>query len=107
MAAVPGSMPRTITRRPAAEGRGARRSTRDVGEALLGDVEVGGHPRDVLEVLERLHEAQVLAGSLLVDRDRALGDHRALGVLDGHAGALERLADLLEAARRRVHLDNL
>src|SRR4051812_28812365 len=58
------------------------RSTRDLGEELLGDVEVRGHPLDVVQILERFDEAQVLARSLLVDRDRALGDHRALGMLD-------------------------
>ena len=57
----------------------------DLGEDLLGDVEVGGHALDVVEVLERLHEAQVLAGALLVELDRVLGDHRRLGALDRHA----------------------
>src|SRR5437870_6476438 len=100
-------MPRTITRQVAAQGRAARRSTRDLGEDLLGDVEVGGHALDVLEILERLDEPEVLARPLLVHLDRALGDHRALGVLDRDARALERLANLLQATRRRVDLDEL
>src|SRR5258705_13519316 len=100
-------MPRTITRRRAAPGRAGSRSTRDLGEDLLGDVEVRGHALDVLEVLERLDEPEVLAGPLLVHLDRALGDHRGLGMLDRDAGALERLANLLQAARGRVHLDEL
>src|SRR5206468_12543179 len=100
-------MPRTITRWRAALDRGARRSTRDLGEDLLGDVEVGGHALDVVEVLERLDQAKVLTCPLLINGDRALGDHRALGVLHGDPRGIERLANLLEPTRRRVHLDEL
>src|SRR4051812_35853644 len=106
-------MPRTITSRPwSRSGDGGPRlgpaagSTRDLCEQVLGDVEVGGHALDVVEILERFDEPQVLARALLVDLDRVLRDHRALRGLDRNARGIERLADVLEIARRRVHLDH-
>src|SRR5262245_47009115 len=107
MAAVPGSMPRTITRRLAAPGREARRSTGDLGEELLWDVEVRGDALDVVELLERLDEAHVLARTIAVDLDGVLGNHRALRALDRHAGGVERPTDGLEPAGGRVDLDDL
>ena len=46
---------------PRVDARDGPRSPGDLGEDLLGDVEVGGHALDVVEVLERLDQAQVLA----------------------------------------------
>ena len=42
-------------------GRCPGRSPGHLGEDILGDLEVGGHALDVVEVLEELHEAQRLA----------------------------------------------
>ena len=62
----PGSIPRTII-------------IGDFGEDVLGDVEVGGDPLDVVEVLEQLDQAERLARLGLVELDGLLGDHRDLG----------------------------
>ena len=45
--------------RPRVDARG--RSPGDLGEDVLGDVEVGGHALDVVEVLEQLDEPERLA----------------------------------------------
>src|SRR5258706_6179232 len=98
-AAVPGSIPRTITLPPETPG-----SPGDLGEELLGDLEVRGHALDVVQLLERFDEAEVLACPVPVQLDMLLRDHRVLGAVDGDPGLLERRPDALEIRRRGVDL---
>src|SRR3954447_23629093 len=105
-------MPRTITRgtpswRAPHRTRGAPASPGDLGEDLLGDVEVRRHALHVVELLEHLDESEGLASPVLVDGDLLLGDHRALGRVDLNPGLGEGGANPLEIARGRLDLDPL
>src|SRR5579885_1662375 len=70
-------------------------------EDLVGNIEVGVHPLDVVVVLQSVHEAQHLLGLLPGQGDGGLGDHGDLGGDDGVAGLLERLPDGCEVFRGR------
>src|SRR5438105_9447460 len=89
---VPGSMPRITCRS-------------GVLEHLFGHVEVRVHPLDVVEVLERLDEADELAGGIAFDADRVRRAHRELGGGDRDLRRLEGLLHALEGRGRRVDGD--
>src|SRR5487761_2651539 len=99
---APGSVPRTITgsRRP-------RRSPGDLGQQLLGDLEVARDALHVLEILQVFHEPQVLARLRDIDGRRLLRQHRLLRALDRDPGLLERPPDRLEVPRLAVDLQRI
>src|SRR4051794_27882158 len=101
-------MPRTIIRWPPVATTTRRpTSPGDLGEDVLGDVEVGRNALDVLEILEHLHESKRLARLGRIELDRLLRDHRALRGFNRYASPLECLPDLLERARLGVDLDRV
>lgn len=48
------------------------------GKHLIGQVEVGGHALNVVQVFESLHQTQVLTGDVRIDLDGRLGAHGQL-----------------------------
>src|SRR5215213_5576057 len=101
VSAVPGSIPRTITRAP------ARSNASDLGEYFRGQIEVGGDALNVIQILERLDEPQILTSDVPIDLDRRLGLHRHLGRLDLYAASLEGQPHLLELGRIDEDLDRI
>src|SRR5437867_3474336 len=100
---VPGSIPRTV-RGPSLPEDPPRRELR-VLEHLFGYVEVRVDPLHVVQVLERLHEADELTRSLALDPHGGRRPHGQLGGGRTDPRRLERLLHALEGGRRRVHGD--
>src|SRR5205809_1452347 len=100
---VPGSIPRTV-RGPSLPEGPPRRELRML-EHLFGYVEVRVDPLYVVEVLERLHEADELTRGLALDPHGGRRPHRQLGGGRTDPRRLERLLHALEGGRRRVHGD--
>jgi hypothetical protein len=57
-------------------GRAAEAPLRNLGQDLVGDVEVGVDGLDVIEVVQGVDEVEDLAGLPALDGHRGLGDHR-------------------------------
>src|SRR2546428_7225397 len=100
---VPGSIPRTV-RGPSLPEDPPRRELR-VLEHLFGYVEVRVDPLYVVQVLERLHEADELTRGLAFDPHGGRRPHGQLGGGRADPRRLERLLHAFEGGRRRVHGD--
>src|SRR5262245_55209643 len=87
----PGSMPRT--RRIARSGPGNRSRGRDRLDDLVRNVKVGVDVLDVVQLLERLHEAQDCGRFLALHADRRLGHERDLASQHGDRLGFERAPD--------------
>src|SRR5205823_8509388 len=81
----PGSTP--STRKPAPTS-----GSRDGLQDLVGDVEVGVDVLDVVQVLQRLDQAHDRRGLRALDAHGRLRHVRHLGLDDGHARLLQRVA---------------
>src|SRR5436309_14852122 len=85
----PGSIPRTL-----------RLGSRDSLENLVGDVLVSEHGLDVVQLLQRLDEAQHAGGVLALDPYRRLRHVGHPGLEHGHARPQKRVTNLVHFSRR-------
>src|SRR3989449_11436494 len=95
VATRPGSIPRTL-----------RLGSRDSLENLVGNVVVSEYGLDVVQLLQRLDEAQHAGGVLALDPYRRLRHVGHPGLEHGHARSQKRVTDLVHFSRGGGDLEN-